>query len=122
MKDKIERAPPRASSSSNILAAAAIRNSRATTPPSTRCAGEEAGAMQRAVGGTIEGSFVDLRGRPWLVEEVRGEANDLQTLNLSCISDDVQGERLEILWDAEIGAIVLDEDGSSSPSTSQKSQ
>ncbi len=73
-------------------------------------------------GGTIEGGFVDLRGRPWLVEEVRGEANDLQTLNLSCISDDVQGERLEILWDAEIGAIVLDEDGSSSPSTSQKSQ
>jgi hypothetical protein len=68
--------------------------------------------MQRAVGGTIEeGSFVDLRGRPWLVEEVGGEANDLQTLNLSCISDDAQGERLEILWDAEIGAVVLDEDG-----------
>lgn len=29
------------------------------------------------------------------------KANDLQTLNLSCISDDAQGERLEILWDAE---------------------
>jgi hypothetical protein len=68
--------------------------------------------MQRAVGATIEeGSFVELRGRPWLVEEVRGEANDLQTLNLSCISDDAQGEQLEILWDAEIGAFVLDEDG-----------
>jgi hypothetical protein len=40
---------------------------------------------------TIEpGSFVELRGRPWLVEEVQGEANDLQTLNLSCISDDAQ--------------------------------
>jgi hypothetical protein len=68
--------------------------------------------MQRAVGGTIEeGSFVELRGRPWLVEEVRGEANDLQSLNLSCISDDAQGERLEVLWDAEIGAVALDEDG-----------
>jgi SNF2 family DNA or RNA helicase len=68
--------------------------------------------MQRAVGGTIEeGSFVELRGRPWLVEEVRGEANDLQSLNLSCISDDAQGERLEIIWDAEIGAVLLDEDG-----------
>ena len=68
--------------------------------------------MQRAVGATIEpGSFVELRGRPWLVEEIQGEANDLQTLNLSCISDDAQGERLEILWDAEIGAVVLDEDG-----------
>jgi hypothetical protein len=68
--------------------------------------------MQRAVGATIEeGSFVELRGRPWLVEEVRGEANDLQSLNLLCISDDAQGERLEVLWDAEIGAVALDEDG-----------
>jgi hypothetical protein len=49
------------------------------------------------VGAAIEpGSFVELRGRPWLVEEVQGEADDLQTLNLSCISDDAQGERLEI--------------------------
>ena len=68
--------------------------------------------MQSVAGATIEpGSFVELRGRPWLVEEVQGEANDLQTLNLSCISDDAQGERLEVLWDAEIGAVVLDEDG-----------
>src|SRR6266436_822237 len=58
-----------------------------------------------------QGSFVELRGRPWLVEELRGEASDLQTLSLSCISDDAQGERLEVLWDAEIGAAVLDEDG-----------
>ncbi len=68
--------------------------------------------MQSTGGATIEpGSFVELRGRPWLVEEVQGEVNDLQTLNLSCISDDAQGERLEILWDAEIGAVVLNEDG-----------
>jgi hypothetical protein len=58
-----------------------------------------------------EGSFVALRGRPWLVEALRGEANDLQTLSLSCISDDAQGEQLEVLWDAEIGAVLLDEDG-----------
>lgn len=58
-----------------------------------------------------QGSFVELRGRPWLVEAVHGEANDLQTLNLSCIADDAQGERLEILWDAEIGAVLLDADG-----------
>jgi hypothetical protein len=68
--------------------------------------------MQRAIDATIEpGGFVELRGRPWLVEAVQGEASDLQTLSLSCISDDAQGERLEILWDAEIGAVVLDEDG-----------
>src|SRR5580704_1662124 len=58
-----------------------------------------------------QGSFVQLRGRPWLVEELRGEASDLQTLCLSCIADDAQGERLEVLWDAEIGAVALDEDG-----------
>src|SRR6202045_4855478 len=60
---------------------------------------------------TIEqGSFVALRGRPWLVEELRGDEGDFQTLSLSCISDDAQGERLEVLWDAEIGAVILDED------------
>ncbi|MGH7098173.1 MAG: SNF2-related protein [Stellaceae bacterium] len=68
--------------------------------------------MHQVVGATIEpGSFVELRGRPWLVEELRGEPDGLQTLGLSCISDDAQGERLEILWDAEIGAVVLDQDG-----------
>jgi hypothetical protein len=68
--------------------------------------------MGNGPGGLIEqGGFVELRGRPWLVEEVRGKDSDLQTLSLSCISDDAQGERLEILWDAEIGAVVLDEDG-----------
>src|SRR5271168_4175427 len=64
-----------------------------------------------SLGETIEqGSFVELRGRPWLVEALRGDEGDLQTLSLSCISDDAQGERLEVLWDAEIGAAVLDED------------
>ena len=51
-----------------------------------------------------QGSFVELRGRPWLVEALHGDETDLQTLSLSCISDDAQGERLEVLWDAEIGA------------------
>jgi SNF2 family DNA or RNA helicase len=58
-----------------------------------------------------QGSFVEVRGRPWLIEEVRGEVRDLQTLCLSCISDDAQGETLEVIWDAEIGARVLGDDG-----------
>ena len=45
------------------------------------------------------------------MEALRGDGTDLQTLSLSCIADDAQGERLEVLWDAEIGAAVLDEDG-----------
>jgi hypothetical protein len=68
--------------------------------------------MSATVGPIINpGSFVELRGRPWLVEDIRGEPTGLQTLNLSCIADDAQGERLEILWDAEICAIELDADG-----------
>jgi ERCC4-related helicase len=61
--------------------------------------------------GIGQGSFVQLRGRPWLVEGLAGDETDLQTLSLSCIADDAQGERIEVLWDAEIGAAVLDEDG-----------
>ena len=57
------------------------------------------------------GDFVELRGRPWLVEALLGNPGDLQTVSLSCISDDAQGEHLEILWDAEIGATILDDDG-----------
>jgi len=67
---------------------------------------------QAAIAETIEqGSFVQLRGRPWLVEELRGDGTDLETISLSCIADDAQGERAEVLWDAEIAATVLDEDG-----------
>jgi hypothetical protein len=61
--------------------------------------------MQSVAGATVEpGTCVELRGRPWLVEEIQGEVNDLQTLNLSCISDDAQGERLEIHRAGEGGA------------------
>jgi ERCC4-related helicase len=64
------------------------------------------------MGKSIEhGSFVELRGRAWLVEELRGGESDLQTLLLSSIADDAQGEQLEVLWDAEIGAALLDDDG-----------
>jgi hypothetical protein len=58
------------------------------------------------------GTFVEVRGRPWLVEGLRGDPGDLQTLCLSCIADDAQGEQLEILWDAEVGATELRNGGS----------
>jgi len=75
---------------------------------------------------TIEqGSFVEIRGRPWLVEGINGEDDlDLRTYLLSCISDDAQGETLEVLWDAEIAAIPLDIDkwsniGKSAPDSAE---
>lgn len=57
------------------------------------------------------GSFVEVRGRHWLVESVSEVGDSLGTVALSCISDDAQGEQLEVIWDAEVGAKVLD-DGS----------
>jgi ERCC4-related helicase len=57
------------------------------------------------------GTFVEVRGRPWLVEALRGDPDDLQTLSLSCIADDAQGEQLEVLWDAEVAAVELPSDG-----------
>jgi hypothetical protein len=59
---------------------------------------------------TQEGDFVEVRGKPWLVEALVGDDGDLPALSLSFISDDAQGERLDVLWDAEIATKLLDED------------
>jgi ERCC4-related helicase len=55
------------------------------------------------------GDFVELRGRRWLVEAADPKGSDLASVKLSCVSDDAQGEALEVLWDAEIGAQSLDD-------------
>ena len=57
-----------------------------------------------------QGQFVEVRGRPWLVEAVDDREPGLTTLRLSCIADDAQGEQIEILLDAEIGASLLAKD------------
>lgn len=57
-----------------------------------------------------QGDFVEVRGRPWLVETLDDSEPGLTTARLSCIADDAQGEQVEILWSAEIGASVLAED------------
>jgi SNF2-related domain len=53
--------------------------------------------------------FVELRGRRWLIESADPRDSDLDAISLSCISDDAQGERLDVLWDAEIGPQSLDD-------------
>ena len=60
--------------------------------------------------GLQQGQFVEVRGRPWLVEAINDAQPDLTTVRLSCIADDAQGEQIEVLWDAEIGARVLEDD------------
>jgi hypothetical protein len=56
------------------------------------------------------GDFVEVPGRPWLVEGTEDKGGGPSALRLSCISDDAQGEALEVAWDVEIGARRLEDD------------
>ncbi len=56
------------------------------------------------------GDFVRVRSRRWLVEEGRS-VDGLNTLNLACIDDDAQGESASVLWDAELDATILADEG-----------
>jgi ERCC4-related helicase len=58
----------------------------------------------------LPGEFVEVRARRWLVECVDGGDERLSVLSLSCIDDDAQGEQLSVVWDAEIGARLIDDD------------
>ena len=60
------------------------------------------------------GSFVQVRGRQWVVESSGVDYGKLKTIKLSCISDDAQGEQLEVVWEAEVDARLLDGDAWSS--------
>jgi hypothetical protein len=50
-----------------------------------------------------QGQFVEVRGRPWLVEAVDDTQPDLTTLRLSCIADDAKANSTKAaicwLWD-----------------------
>ena len=50
----------------------------------------------------LPGTFVEARGRRWLVEDHRTISDGLEALGLSCIDDDAQGETIELAWTAEI--------------------
>jgi hypothetical protein len=57
------------------------------------------------------GDFVRVRTRRWLVEgEVPGIAG-LAGVRLACVDDDAQGEVTEIVWDAELDAAILHDEG-----------
>ena len=56
------------------------------------------------------GQLVKTRWRQWLVDDVvEPPAPGEQTLvRLSCLNDDAQGEHLDVLWDREADAELLD--------------
>ena len=60
--------------------------------------------------GPRPGDFVRVRSRRWLVED--GAAiKGLNTVSLACVDDDAQGETVSVIWDAELDATILADEG-----------
>ena len=60
--------------------------------------------------GVLEpGNVVKVRSRQYLVEEVIAatQAEDDTLVRLSCLDDDAQGQRLDVLWESELDAQVV---------------
>jgi hypothetical protein len=57
------------------------------------------------------GALVQVRQRQWLIENVEpGRSHtEADLVRLACVDDDAQGLSLTVLWQAEIGTRVLDE-------------
>ena len=54
----------------------------------------------------LVGQIVRVRPQHWLIEDVVPSPLDTW-LHLSCMEDDAQGESLEVLWEAELGGLVV---------------
>ncbi len=55
------------------------------------------------------GQVVQARHRQWMVEDVQlGLEEDSALVRLVCLDDDAAGEALDLLWDLEVGARVVD--------------
>ena len=57
------------------------------------------------------GDFVRVRTRRWLVEGQRSGVENLSALSLACVDDDAQGETADVVWDAELDAEILGDEG-----------
>ncbi|ABV86598.1 DISARM system SNF2-like helicase DrmD [Shewanella pealeana] len=57
----------------------------------------------------ISGDVIRLRHRQWLVEDVipPPEQNQLTLIKAVCLDDDNQGETIDVLWEMELGANVV---------------
>jgi SNF2 family DNA or RNA helicase len=66
------------------------------------------------------GQIARVRQRTYLVEEVLAPESTGQSsrIKLACLDDDAQGEPLEVLWDAEVDAEVLDDEAWSAVASS----
>lgn len=57
----------------------------------------------------LRGQIVQVRHRQWLVEKsVRGEGTESPLVCLVCLDDDDPGRTIEVLWELELGARVVE--------------
>ncbi|MFK9004752.1 DISARM system SNF2-like helicase DrmD [Pseudomonas pergaminensis] len=59
----------------------------------------------------VAGNVIRLRHRQWLVEDVVAppEPSQLTLVKAVCLDDDNQGEPIEVLWEMELGAQLVDQ-------------
>ncbi|MDH3728664.1 MAG: DEAD/DEAH box helicase, partial [Myxococcales bacterium] len=82
-----------------LLEAAGLDPAKSLPPPPTF---RDEGLPKR-------GQVVQARHRQWMVEEVCRDRNgNSPLLKMVCLDDDAPGEALEVLWDLEVGARVID--------------
>src|ERR1700691_2946431 len=60
--------------------------------------------------GPRPGDFVRVRSRRWLIED-GAAVKGLNTASLACVDDDAQGETVSVIWDAELDATILADEG-----------
>jgi hypothetical protein len=53
------------------------------------------------------GTLVRVRQRTFLVEGVRSASNKASVVSLACVDDDAQGQRLDVIWEAEVDARII---------------
>ena len=58
-----------------------------------------------------EGKFVRVRGRRWVVQRVDEVAAEDTAVCLACVDDDAAGVLLDVLWERELDAQILGEEG-----------
>jgi len=55
----------------------------------------------------IEGALVRVRQRTYLVQDVLRAEDTLPVVHLACVDDDAQGQRLDVIWGAEVDARII---------------
>ena len=87
----------------------------ARTPPSVGRPAPEPARTPSSAGrpAPAPGRIAFVRQRRWLVEEVAepGGEGEATLVHLSCLDDDAQGQPLAVLWEHELDARVLEDDG-----------